>query len=169
MSRRTLVNLNAIATGAALVLLSSCGLSVERPDHFILLDDRGSELRLVTPDDAVLRIREFDDETERGFLFFTQSEADLEFWRKALKGELVENRGYTLLEENEIEDDRGRPGVEWVFEATTHGRPWRYLVALFERETAFGDRIRVSEYAAPKERFDEHLASVRKSVRSVSP
>ncbi len=159
MNTNTTIHRVSILCLAALALALSGCLSIETPEEFLLLEESSDELKLITPDEAKLWVREFADD-DRG---------DLDFWVAALQADFVDNRGYTLLEDGALQDAAGRDGHEWLFEATTHGETYRYLVTLQVREDLTTNTIRVSEYVATKEKFDAYLGSVREAVASVRP
>lgn len=138
-------------------LLSGC-LTMEIPARFLSDEDSAEGLKAVSPDEAKLWVREFNDPDQGG----------LDFWAEALKNDLVGHRGYTLIEENDVTDREGRKGVEFVFEMSIQGIPHRYAVTLFVLEGWWWNTIRVSEFAAEKKIFDGYLAGVRESNRTIS-
>jgi hypothetical protein len=101
--------------------------------------------------------------------FADDAKGDLAFWSKALENDLVEKRGYTLVEARDVEDAAGRKGREMLLEATAYGRPHRYLVTLVVIEKLLGNAVRTSEFAAEKEPFARYLEAVRRAIASVRP
>jgi len=152
MTVRTLLSITLLAA------LSGC-LSIDAPAEFLVVREASDEIRLITADEAKLWVREFVDDDD----------GDLDFWSKALRGDLVDNRGYTLLESRQTTDDAGRPAFEMLLEATVAGRTQRYLVTLSVHERTLDHVVRVSEFVAEKERFDAYLDGVREAVASVRP
>jgi hypothetical protein len=149
----------ALLSTMSLALLSGC-LSMQTPEKFLMVVKGGlfaDEIKAISPDEAKLWVREFSD----------MDQGDFEFWADALKNDFVENRGYTPLGENEVQDDADREGAELLFETTVQGVPHRYSITLFVLEGWLWNTIRVAEYAAPKEIFDKYLETVRESVRTV--
>lgn len=147
---------SALLPGLLLGLSTGC-LSIEGPRDFLLVHEGTDELRLVTPEEAALWVREFSDEDQ----------GDLDFWSAAVRADFVQNRGYVPLEMRRFKDGTGQPGREWLFEVTTRGQTYRYLIALLVFEGVFSNTIRVSEYVAPGDRFDTHLEDVRRAVTTV--
>ncbi len=142
---------------SALALLSSGCLSIDLPEDFLRIHRSPSQIKLMAADESKLWVRDFDDDDQ----------GDLQFWSQALREDFVENRGYTLIEEGTVKDPGDREGREWLFETTTHGQPYRYLVTLFVFEGWFSNTIRVSEFVARKAAFDRYLEDVRAAVLTV--
>ena len=141
---------------APLVLLSGC-LSIDKPKDFLVVDRGMNQLKLITADESKLWVRQFKD----------RDQGNLEFWSKALRADFVENRGYTLLEEQEVKGRNDVSGNQWMFEVSTRGEAYRFLITLFVFDGLFENTIRVSEYVARKDRFDDYLEDVRRAVASV--
>jgi hypothetical protein len=143
---------------ASLPFLAGC-MSMEVPQEFLVIESGSSELKALSADDAKIWVKQFSD----------SHQGDLSFWSDALKNDLVDNRGYTLLEEGTATDGTGTEGVEYLFEATLSGRAQRYLLFLFVHPGWMSNTICTVEYVASKEIFDEHLAKVRESVKTLEP
>lgn len=143
-----------VVVGALLALLSSSCVTMQVPDAFLVTERGTSELKAITPEETKLWVREFSD----------PDQGDLAFWSEALRRDLVENRGYTLLSEGKIRDGRGREGKELLLEATVQGRPVRELLALFVHEGTFEHTIRVVELVGEKEPFDAAVDDVRAAI-----
>ena len=151
-------DVKTVATALLSALLTGC-LSIEAPDRFVVTSASSSQLKAISTDDAVLWVRQFAD----------PAEGDLEFWYEALKNDLVDNRGYTVLDEKPVEDEKLRKGREMTSEVTVQGIPHRYLMTLFVEERWGDNRIRVAEFVAPKTVFDDHVEGVRASIRTLRP
>ena len=156
---RTPTALRTVLLGALLALAATGCLSVPAPDRFLVTSESSSEIQAVAADESRLLVREFADEHE----------GTLEFWVETLRNEFVGNRGYTLVEQGAVQDDRGRPGHEFVFEVGMGGATWGYLLVVTPRSTMTGQRIRCVEYVAETPRFEEHLSAVREVMGSVTP
>ncbi|MEM7233131.1 MAG: hypothetical protein AAF517_13195 [Planctomycetota bacterium] len=151
---KTITRLTLCAFATTLV---SC-LSMQTPDKFLITREGWSELKALTPDDAKLWVREFKDD-KRG---------DLDFWSEALREEFETHRGYVILEDPaDIVDGAQRPGKQFLMEVTTDGITWRYLLNVFVIEGWRHHTIRVAEYVAHKDDFDEYLASVKDAIRTL--
>jgi hypothetical protein len=150
------------------LLLAGCRLSLETTDEFKVLEKCKVELKAVANDDTKLWLREFKDPIA----------ADLKFWSGTLKKDLVENHGYTLIGEQDVVDDSGRPGHEFLFQASEGDGANRHLVTLYMVKrrkllpVPFLSRvrnIRVAELYGPGESFDRHLEDARKSFKTIRP
>lgn len=144
---------------AVTVLLSSCATIMDPPERFLVVDDGGSFVKAITPEESKLWLRDFPDDDRGG----------LAFWRDALKADLQDNRGYVVVSEGAAKDSAGTPGHEFVLESTVNGRTVRELLVVLVYEGWFSDTIRVVEYVADKETFETEVASVRASVNTIRP
>ena len=143
----------------AAVLASSACVTMQPPDRFLVVDEGGTYLKAITPEESKLWLRDFPDADKGG----------LAFWRDALKADLKDNRGYVVVSEGEVKDAAGTPGHELVLESTVNGRTVRELLALFVYSGWFEDTIRVVEYVAEKETFEKEVAGVRASLATIEP
>ena len=152
--------LKTLRLGAVVTLLFMVGcLSVQTPEKFVVTHEDSERVQMVSSDDALFWVREFEDEWE----------GSLQFWTDTLTKDFTENRGYVLLDSTEFTDKKGRAGRELLAEVTVDGVPHRYVCFLTHRSTLTGSVIRMAEYTAPKEIFDSHLERVRESAKSVTP
>ena len=142
-----------------LVLFLGGCLSFEVPEKFLILDKGFSEIKAITPDEAKLWVREFND----------PKKGDFNFWSDTLKSDFVQNRGYTLIEERKVKDKKGRDGLELLFEVTSAGAAQRYLVTLFVFQGWLKNTIRVVEFVAPKPIFDGYVQRVREAISTLTP
>jgi len=142
-----------VVTLVSLFLSSSCA-TLELPGRFLVVERAVGEVKAITPDEAKVWLRDFE---EPG--------GDLAFWAEALEGDLVGNRGYVLVSKSDVKDGGGKPGKELVFETQAYGTPVKYLIAVFVHETVFGSsRIRTVEYVADKKLFDTYVDDVRAAI-----
>lgn len=148
MHRRREVRIGGLVALAAVI-----GCATPSPDGFAVIDRSGREVKAVAPDESLFWTREFEN-AEGG---------SLDFWVEAARHEFVEDRGYVLIDERRVM--RGdSPAQEMTFEATVQGKPRRYLFVLDVPSRWFGSVIRVAEYAAEKDRFDDHVDQVRRAL-----
>lgn len=132
-------------------------LTLDTPDGFLVVNESRSEIRATSSDGALLWARTFDD----------PHGGDQAFWADALYNDLVDNRGYTMLEKNPAEAGAGAhsvDGEEMLFETFTHGALHRYLIWLFVR----ANTICVVEFVGRPEPFADRIDAVRESVRSLA-
>lgn len=144
----------------ALCLLPACAaLDADLPNEFLQLETEPYEIRALTADDAQLRAREFE----------SSDGGDLDFWSEALHHELVEVRGYAPEGDPvEVVDGDGQRGIARTYRTIAEGFEVGFLVALFVREESDRcSRIRVAEFAAENERFDELKPQVLDSLRTL--
>ena len=143
---------------ASLRVLAACSaLSMALPPEFLQLETGRGELKATTPDDGLLWVREFVD----------RDQGDLGFWTESMRRDLVENRGYVLVDERPVQDGEGRPGTQLRFRLTTEGQPHGYLVTIFVLDGSSTNTIRVAEFVAPAAVFDARADAVRTAMLTV--
>lgn len=142
-----------------MLLLGSCSIGMDLPAGSLRLDSDRDQVKATTPADARIWVREFRD-----------PDGDtLGFWAKALRNELVRNRGYELLSEHELNDAARRPGIELRFSVNREGEAHGYLVALFVIEGVIwaDNTIRVAGFAARKPLFERYLNAVHAALSTL--
>lgn len=143
----------------AALALAACRVSeVKTPDGFVALTDDQIEYypyewKAVSPDGAVVVVRERENEQE----------GSLDFWAESLKREITERNGYKLLDEGPVEG-RNAKGHLMNFEVLYGGLPYRYTVALFVTE----DDIITVETAASQEIFQQRGDALTAAIRSTT-
>lgn len=151
--------LRILSLAVTVLALASCATLIDAPERFLVVDDGGSFVKAITPEESKLWLRDFPDDDRGG----------LAFWRDALKADLQDNRGYVVVSEGVAQDSAGTPGHELVLESTVNGRTVRELLVVFVYAGWFSDTIRVVEYVAEKDTFETEVASVRASVNTIRP
>ena len=141
----------------AVALLGTSCVTMQVPKDFLVVDKGIGELKAVTPEDAKLWVRTFDD----------PDGGDLAFWSKTLKNDLTKNRGYLLVGEEPIKDKQGREGVALLVDTTLQGKPTRELLALFVLPGWPDNQIRVVELVAEKEVFERALPDVKQAIATL--
>jgi len=139
----------SVSSLVLIAALTGC-VSIPLPGDFLTLVNEPGDFRAVTPDEAKVWVRHFT--AHKG--------GDLAFWREALKRDLVENRGYLLVEEGEAKDRAGHAAQKMLFETQAGGRPHRYLLVVSAWPGWFGTEIRVVELVADKTVFDQYRKEV---------
>jgi hypothetical protein len=142
-----------------LALLGAGCVSLTPPPDFLPIEEGLTEYKAVSPDDARLWVREFD----------VPDQSDLSFWSKLLRTNLVDGRGYVLIEEGTAKDGADAAGVQYLFETTAAGEAHRYLLTVFFYEDWGDDTVAVVEYVAPKPIFEKYLAAVRAAIATLEP
>ncbi|MFG0316894.1 MAG: hypothetical protein ACF8XB_06450 [Planctomycetota bacterium JB042] len=135
------------------VLLAACAVPPS-PDGFLVVDEGRHRVKSIASDDSMYWVRTFPDSL-RG---------TLDFWRETLRNDLVDHRGYVVLEERDVEWG-GAPAVEMLCEVTAEGRARRYLITFRIEEGLWRNTIHVAEFVAEKGVFEEHVESVRDVLR----
>jgi hypothetical protein len=141
-------------------LLTACATPpITLPADFVELRDPGEGFRAVTADDARLRVRDLEEETDAGAVF----------WAGTLKSDLVQ-RGYEIVGEGAIGDRTGVQGqwLEWV--ANAQGERVGYLVAVWPRERGLLRQrpyLQVVEFMARDAVYQQRVEAVRKALGSV--
>jgi hypothetical protein len=127
--------------------------SVGVPSGFVEVAAPIGERKAVAADSSLFWSRSFD--VARG--------GDLGFWTTALEAELVEERGYALVERRAVTVG-GREAVELTFESSAGGRPQRYFLTLWTEGGPLDDEVFVVEFLAAPDAFDAHVAAVREAI-----
>ena len=138
--------------------LGACSsLSIELPPEFLQLETGRGEVKATTPDDGLLWLRQFDD----------RDQGDLEFWAESMKLDLVDNRGYVQVGDEQLLDALGQEVMQMQFRLTTAGEPHGYLVCLFVFEGYWSNTILVAEFVAPERVFQGHLDAVKAAMLTI--
>lgn len=93
------------------------------------------------------------------------------FWTEAARAELVDGKGYRLLETNEVTTASGHKGTELLFAADRELRPHLYLLTLFVfRSGPFGlggSKVVTVEAGGAEDLVRNELPAVRAAVRTL--
>jgi hypothetical protein len=122
------------------------------PEGFAAFD-RGDNFRAVSPDGIVYRLREEANKPE----------ADLPFWKEALKKRMVE-AGYTFFAERELKAMGGEPGYLLELTAPLGPRDYAYLVAVYQKGAHLVVAEAAGEVVRVKERHDAIIAALEKTL-----
>ncbi len=85
---------------------------------------------------------------------------DLTFWKKAVKNQLLDVRGYKLVNHREISHAGQTPGVEMTFDYTKDGIDYTYMVMLLVK----GRRVHCIEAAGVKDQIAPELPAIKDAV-----
>lgn len=157
MSTRHSRLLTLVCAAVAVAGLSGCLTTMTPPPRFLITTQDVGHLEALTPEESKILVREFADE----------SQGSLTFWRDALKADLIDNRGYRLIEESEVTDDRGHPGLRLVLETTLSGHVVRELMVVTVIPGLCDNTIRVAEFVADREAFDTDVDAVLASFATI--
>ncbi len=140
--------------------LGACGPSstVTTPDNFVSLpeddlDWRPYHYKAVSPDGAVILVREHDNEELSG---------SLAYWTEALTREIKAEKGYTLRESTELKVG-GLTGNHLRWDALYGGENYRYDIALFVTK----DLIITVETAGSAEQYERYSKEFDSAVKSL--
>jgi hypothetical protein len=152
---------NLIPLIALSLLMGACGpsSSVTTPDNFVALLDYQVEwkpyhYKSVSPDGAVIVVREHDNEELKG---------SLAYWTEALTREIKAEKGYTLLASKEVKAG-GLTGNHLQWEALYGGENYRYDIALFVTDDLVVT-VETAGSAEQYERYGDEFDSAVKSLR----
>ena len=145
-------------------LVGSCGLmacgpttTIVAPGGFVMLDEDqlpyGMAHKAISPDGALIVVRERDHEPE----------GSLEFWTEALEREITEGRGYELQDKSEVRAKGGYAGVRMSFKGAANQSVYRYDVAIF----LVDDQIVTVETAALEASWDKHSGEFEAAIMSL--
>ena len=112
------------------------GASVSAPAGFAVYP-RSRRFQAISPDDVAFRVRRAKNKPE----------ADLDYWREALRNRM-KNAGYTVLAESDVSAS-GTPGVLLELGAANGERDQTYLVSVF----VSGRRLIIAEATGEAVRF----------------
>ena len=143
---------NRALRSVLLFTLAGCAIQVDLPEQFLVTATSAYEFKATTAGNAIFWVQKYQL-PKRG--------TSLDFWVTAVKKDFVDNRGYTLLEEEPIETKAGARGMQMIYEATTQGQTYRYLLAVFIRP---GPVACVARFTAEKTEFGKHVDAVKKAI-----
>ena len=146
-------NDSAAGVGGVATLFSG-GLSAGRLDGFLVVKNDRSELKAITPDASKLWVREFS----------VPQTATLEFWSKAIRSDLAGHRGYVVVEEKPVRDDKGNEGTQMICDVVAQGQSHRYMLDVYVINGLLwrrGGIVRTVEFVAPTATFEKYAAVVR--------
>jgi hypothetical protein len=126
--------------------------SMEPPAGYVSLPpDYGQEFSAVSPTGNRIVVREHEN----------PDEGTLEFWRDAVKAELVEGKGYDVVSSQGVAGSNGEPVWEFLFEVRRTEGEYLYLVLI----RVDGDDVIVTEAGGRAEPMEEDLETLRANLR----
>lgn len=142
-----------------LLMAAACATPIDPPPEFVVLKDAGEGHRLITADDARLRVREIAEESEGGAAF----------WAKTLRADL-EQRGHRFVAEGDATDADQVPGRWLEFEVDADGERAHFLIALWPRTRGLlvkRHSLQVVEFLARDAVYAQRIEAVRKALGTV--
>jgi hypothetical protein len=152
MSLKSYIQKGFCALGLALMLLgtSACAsFTAVAPAGFAPFEKQGGELRAVSPDGVVYRVR---DEKHK-------PHADLAFWKEALKKRMID-AGYHFVAEQDVSAG-GKPGYLLELSAPVGEQDYGYWVAVFDAGSQLVLVEAAGEVTKLAARRDQLLAAIK--------
>lgn len=147
-----------MAFSALFALGTACSPHFHLPtasDFGVLDESHPYDFRAATPDGLVMAVRELHYENKQG---------ELPFWVKAIKNEVRNERGYSLLEEKDVTTKRGLSGTQLHFGMDREGEPSEYIVTVFALERRKKVRLYVVEAGGSQALMKAHRAQIDWSI-----
>lgn len=142
------------ATACALAAVLGCE-AMPTPKGYVRVDPPWNyTYRAVSADGAVVSVRTVENPRQ----------GTLDFWAKAVSGELLDARGYKLAARQDVKGARGLPGIEMLMKTQVEGIDYAYLLTLFVKS----DRVIVFEATGPAATLDADLPAIRNAIASSS-
>ena len=142
----------------ALLVSAGCRL-VDPPHGYVELDSPPPPytFQAVSPEDSRFAVRVVDNE----------GDGSLDFWVQAVRNQLERNRGYVFLSSGDLTTTRGLSGKELLFETSSKGAKFLYLVGIFPYSSIFGDWIYIVEAGGEEATVKNDLEALRAAVKSL--
>jgi hypothetical protein len=144
-----------LASFALLAVLMGCAIQVDMPTDFLVTHETSYQFKATTADGAIFIVEKYD---------LPKKGDNLAFWVDAIQNHFEENLGYEPIEEQAIETNSGEKAVQMIFEATTGGRTYRYLLTVCIQP---GPIACVARFTAEKQNFDQHVDAVKKAMLTI--
>jgi len=166
-SPRSIKRIPRIAVFAAVGLVTVCLLAgllwlarggtfrMMTPENFAKVKFSRSAFGALTPQEDKLVVRHFS----------LREKQNLPFWVDGLRNHFVEDRGYTLKEEDEFKTDAGLSGHRFLFEIAMNDVPYCYELVLFTTAGWFRQHIYTAELLCGKKNFDKHGPAVENALK----
>ncbi len=143
------------------VLLAAAGCRiVDTPKGYVELDDPPEPyaFKAVSPDDCRFTVRVVDNE----------GDGSLDYWEKAVRNQLMRNKGYEFLSGRDPKTRGGLDGKELLFGTSSKDVDYRYLVGIFPYTTwlswLFGKKIYLVEAGGETKTFEADLEALRQAM-----
>ena len=151
--RHSFTAIAIVLVGAA---LGGCEAKMQFPTGFVEVEkyDLGPyDQRAVSADGVVMALR---SETN-------PKNASLDFWGKAIRDELIEQRGYALSKDESVQAADGRQGKLMTFTALRSGVEFTYMVAVYVTVKT----VLIAEAGGKSEKIAPRMADFRKAFGGI--
>jgi len=143
-----------------LLLTGGCAtFHMPTPENFIKGKSSRANFRALTSEEDRLFVQHFA----------VLEKQNIKFWASAVRNNLVEQRGYTLVEEGEFKTDRGLVGHRFLFEISMGEVPYRYLLVVFASRSWLRQHIYTAEFLCEKKNFEKSAPAVEKALKQFQP
>jgi len=150
----------ALWASGLLLLTSGCAtFRVPTPENFAKRASTRTSFSALTAEEEKLLVRHFT-------VFEKQK---IKFWTDAVRNSLVQERGYTLVEEGEFKTDGGMSGHRFLFEVSVSDVPYRYLLVVLTTRSWMRQHIYTAEFLCEKKNFEKHAPAVEKALKQFHP
>ncbi len=146
--------MKALVIAAAVLAFAACTLTPDPgvPEGYVSVPPRGDEvLSTVAPNGNRMVVKQHANPPA----------GTLEFWREAVQNELVDGRGYEVVESLGVAGAGGAPAWEMLFKVTRREGTYLYLVTL----RLAGDSVIVAEAGGQEASIRPDLDGLRKAMR----
>ncbi len=144
----------AIVIVLAVFGLAACAVTPESsiPEGYVSVPTRGDEVAsAVAPTGNRMVVKRHPNPPE----------GTLEFWRDAVRNELVDGRGYEVVESRGVAGTGGAPAWEMLFRVIRQEGPYLYLVTV----RVAGGSVIVAEAGGQEAAIRPDLAGLRQAMR----
>jgi hypothetical protein len=146
--------MKALALAAAIICFAACTMTPDTgiPEGYVSVPTRGDEvLSAVAPTGNRMVVKRHTNPPE----------GTLEFWRDAVRNELVDGRGYEVVESQGVAGAKGAPAWEMLFKVTRQEGAYLYLVTI----RVDGSSVIVAEAGGQEASIQPDLDTLRQAMR----
>ena len=128
---------------------------MDLPPKYLPTLESSSEYKATTADNTIFWVEKFS---------LSDNGDNLQFWVDAVKNDFVENRGYVLISEDPTKTGNGLEGQRLVFETTTQGQSYRYMLALFIERGWLSHSLVTMRLTAPSQSFEARATQIDTAI-----
>jgi hypothetical protein len=146
--------------GGLILLAAGCAtFRIPTPENFAKRASTRTSFSALTAEEEKLLVRHFT----------VLEKQSIGFWTEAVRNNLVQERGYTLVEEGEFKTDGGVAGHRFLFEVSMGDVPYRYLLVVFATRSWLRQHIYTAECLCQKKNYEKHAPAVEKALKQFVP
>jgi hypothetical protein len=157
--------LPVLCLGGLILFAGGCAtFQIPTPENFAKRASTRTSFSALTAEEEKLLVRHFT----------VLEKQDIKFWTEAARNNLVQERGYTLIENGEFKTDGGVVGHRFLFELSMGDVPYRYLLVVFSTQSRIfwfwkRQHIYTAEFLCEKKNYDKHSPAVEKALKQFAP